>query len=192
MVWVERGPLRAIVEVRRSFGRASTMSTRYVLRAGSARLDLEFDVDWFKARANPEDPIVVVAQGRGAPVSTILPDLEAIDGVEVVRWQGDDLGAWYGRIFDLVSANLPPQGASAEDIIAHAAGGLHHLPQPVLDVAAGTAVWKKLADTRVIDRNLSPEDASPLVAVTAAVGGLLRPETEGPSAYEGRGGVMFV
>ena len=152
---------------------------------------LEFDVDWFKARANPEDPIVVVAQGRGAPVATILPDLEAIDGVEVVRWQGDDLGAWYGRIFDLVSANLPPQGASAEDIIAHAAGGLHHLPQPVLDVAAGTAVWKKLADTRVIDRNHSPEDASPLVAVTAAVGGLLRPETEGPSAYEGRG-VMFV
>ena len=49
VVWVERGPLRAIVEVRRSFGRASTMSTRYVLRAGSARLDLEFDVDWHES-----------------------------------------------------------------------------------------------------------------------------------------------
>lgn len=146
-----------------------------------------FTVDWFKDRADPEAPIAVVAQGRGAPVSSILPDLEAIDGVEVIRWQGDDLGAWHGRFFDLVSANLPDDsGAPAPD-----GAGLHHLPQPVLDVAAGTAIWKTIADTRVLDRKGSPEDASPLIAAVAAVGALAVPDAEPTSAYEAHD-LMFV
>ncbi|PHP52587.1 hypothetical protein [Actinomyces ruminis] len=33
----------------------------------------DFTVDWFAARANPDDPITVVAQGKGAPVSTCSP-----------------------------------------------------------------------------------------------------------------------
>ena len=41
----ERGPLRASATVQRSFG-ASTISQTYVLRAGSARLDIVTDVDW--------------------------------------------------------------------------------------------------------------------------------------------------
>lgn len=44
--WVERSPLRAAVRVTRPLGRASTISTTTSLRAGSARLDLSFDIDW--------------------------------------------------------------------------------------------------------------------------------------------------
>lgn len=42
---VEHGPLRASLRVRRSFGESSIEQT-YVLRAGSARLDIETDIDW--------------------------------------------------------------------------------------------------------------------------------------------------
>jgi alpha-mannosidase len=42
---VDAGPLVATLRVERSFGR-STMTTDMTLRAGSARLDLTFDVDW--------------------------------------------------------------------------------------------------------------------------------------------------
>lgn len=46
--FVERGPLLARVQVERRFGvhEASTMTTTYTLRAGSARLDIGIDVDW--------------------------------------------------------------------------------------------------------------------------------------------------
>jgi alpha-mannosidase len=42
---VDRGPLVASLRVTRTFGR-STVATTCTLRAGSARLDLGFDVDW--------------------------------------------------------------------------------------------------------------------------------------------------
>ena len=48
-----------------------------------------------------------------------------------------------------------------------------------------------VGDARVIDRKGSPEDAAPLIAAVAAVGGLTRPETEAPSAYEAHD-LMFV
>lgn len=153
----------------------------------------EFTLDWFKARADVDTPITVVAQGKGAPVSSVIADLESLDGVTVVRWQGDDLGAWYGRFFDLVTASLPTACDTAgEGVIAQCVGGLAHLPQPVLDVAAGTAVWKTLGDTRVIDRKASPEDASPLIAAVAAIGYLTSPHDTPVSAYEHTDGVFYV
>jgi alpha-mannosidase len=42
---IDSGPLVATLEVVRSFG-SSTMTTRTVVRAGSARVDLQFDIDW--------------------------------------------------------------------------------------------------------------------------------------------------
>jgi alpha-mannosidase len=42
---VDDGPMRASVRVSRTFG-ASAITQTYVLRAGSARLDVECDVDW--------------------------------------------------------------------------------------------------------------------------------------------------
>jgi alpha-mannosidase len=45
---VERGPLLATMEVRRTFGAsaASTMVQRLTVRAGSPRIDLTFDIEW--------------------------------------------------------------------------------------------------------------------------------------------------
>jgi len=42
---VEAGPLRATLQVNRAFGR-SAATQRITLRAGSPRLDIEFDIDW--------------------------------------------------------------------------------------------------------------------------------------------------
>lgn len=49
IAWLERSPLRARLQVRRSVGTASTMTMVYTLRALSARLDLEFDIDWHES-----------------------------------------------------------------------------------------------------------------------------------------------
>ena len=43
--YVERGPLLSSVRVRRTFA-GSAMDITYVMRSGSARLDLRFDIDW--------------------------------------------------------------------------------------------------------------------------------------------------
>jgi alpha-mannosidase len=43
--FAERGPLLAQVRVVRAFG-SSTSTTTYTVRAGSARLDIGFDIDW--------------------------------------------------------------------------------------------------------------------------------------------------
>src|SRR5262249_30021194 len=42
---VERGPLVAWLRVARRFGKSS-LTQEYVLRAGSARIDIVFDIDW--------------------------------------------------------------------------------------------------------------------------------------------------
>ena len=47
--WLEQSPLRARLQVRRKVGVASTMTMVYTLRAASARLDLEFDIDWHES-----------------------------------------------------------------------------------------------------------------------------------------------
>ena len=47
---VEDGPLRATLEVRRAFGRSAVVQ-RAVLRAGSPRLDVSFDIDWHEDEA---------------------------------------------------------------------------------------------------------------------------------------------
>ncbi len=49
ITWLERSPLRARVQVTRPVGARSTMSVVYTLRAESARLDLEFDIDWHES-----------------------------------------------------------------------------------------------------------------------------------------------
>lgn len=105
----------------------------------------------------------VVCQ-RGAPVASLVDEFAELapDGkpwVEVVDWSGADLGAACGAFHDLVVSRQ-----------------VTHLDQPVLDVAAGAAVKKPLAnDAWAWDRKRSPVDVAPLVAVTGAVWGLSRP-----------------
>ncbi len=46
---VERGPLRAAIEITRSIGRASRLTQRFVLAAGSPRLDIQTRVEWHES-----------------------------------------------------------------------------------------------------------------------------------------------
>jgi hypothetical protein len=117
----------------------------------------------------------ITGQTNGAPVSSLLPDLEAA-GLKVEPWQGPDLARWSGGFYDLVRG-LGEDGTNTP--------GVYHRPQPVLDVPAATAVTKPLGDGWVWDRRHSPTDIAPLVAATGAVGLLTKP-VEGPkrSKYE--------
>lgn len=137
--------------------------------------------DWLDGRRDVIEELT--GQSRGAPVSALMKELAA-DGWPVAEWQGDDLGGWTGQVYDLVR-----QGAVADD---GTQVGLRHMPHSALDVAAATAVTKQLGDRFVYDRRNSPADCSPLIALTGAVGLLIRPtETPAVSAYESRG-VMTV
>jgi len=130
---------------------------------------------WFDEKPDRKDYGPVTLQARGAPVSSLLDELTEVDGLTVVEWGGSGLGVATGAMFDIVS---DPQH-----------GGLYHRPQPALDIAAATAVVKRLTDGATVwNRTKSPTDIAPLVAVTGALW-LLRQKTEEPtrSAYEDAG-----
>ena len=87
-----------------------------------------------------------------APAGALIEELRSI-GVNVYELKGTELGQSCGRFYDLVVQNE-----------------LHHLPQPVLDVAAAVAVTRPLpGDSWAWDRRKSPLDIAPLVAATGAV-----------------------
>lgn len=92
----------------------------------------------------------VVVQTNGAPASSLIDALTDA-GIKVMDWKGSDIGAATGSFYDLVRE-----------------GALKHRPQPVLDVAAATAVTRPLQDAYAWDRKKSPTDISPLIAVTGA------------------------
>jgi hypothetical protein len=93
----------------------------------------------------------VAVQAAGAPASSLIDGLQAA-GIDVVEWGGPNLSRGAGLFYDVVCQD-----------------GFRHLDQPVLNVAASTAVTKTLGDANFWDRRKSPTDAAPLVAVTGAV-----------------------
>lgn len=136
----------------------------------ASRAGTDWVLPWLQDPKRVDLIEAVTGQTRGAPVSGLLPVLAAA-GVPIVDWQGPDLGAGSGAFYDLVRNN-----------------GVDHLPQPVLDVAAATAVTKPSGDGWLWDRRHSPTDIAPLVAATGAVWLLNRPvDVTTPSAYEDRG-----
>lgn len=144
-----------------------------------------FDPDrigkWFQARAG-NDALEVVVQERGAPASSFIDVLEGIDGVEVVRWGGAELGIGCGRFYDAVRRSAPGKLVESKP-----SSGLRawHRQQPVLDLVAATAVTKPAGDAWFWDRSKSPQGAAPLMAVTGAFWCLTRPqESKFVSAYE--------
>jgi hypothetical protein len=114
----------------------------------------------------------VAVQRTGAPASSLIEGLEAIDGLTVIEWGGSELGNGTGAFYDAVA--LPE------------AAGVRHLPQPLVDVAAAVAAVKYLGDgALVFDRMKSPADIAPLVALAGAYWALTRPQVEEfRSAYE--------
>lgn len=160
----------------------------------AARAGTDWVPAWFASRATEDRPITVVVQGRGAPASSLVDELEVLEHVEVVKWGGSDLGAACGKFYDAVSAHLwSPEAADENpDLPAEQPPRVWHGPQPVLDLAAATAVTKPAGDTWFWDRKNSPNDAAPLMAVTGAFWHVMQAkEPEFVSAYE-TGGLMVV
>lgn len=147
----------------------------------------DFVPQWFKDRAGSRYPLMrVMAQSRGAPVTSLLDELRLIDNVEVLPWQGANLGAACGKFFDAVKAALPDSDLDTDSINERMM--VWHRPQPVLDKPAQSAVTKPLGEAWVWDRVKSPYDAAPLMAVTGAFYGLVRSGYEDTgSAYEDAG-----
>jgi hypothetical protein len=143
----------------------------------ATRYGTDWVVPWIAERARSDGLWGVALQSTGAPVSSLLPALrDALKDtqVPVLEWSGPDLGRGTGEFYDLVRS-----------------GGLRHLPQPVLDVAAATAVSKPLADAWVVNRAKSPVDAAPLIAVMAGTWAMLNHQEPVRSAYEDHEFVMI-
>lgn len=117
---------------------------------------------WFTDPDHPERLNYEVMIQPGGPAGSLIDELVKA-GVKVVEWKGEDIGQSCGRIYDLV--------------VQHE---VLHRPQPILDVAAATAVTKPLGDTWAWDRKKSPVDAAPLVAITGAVWLISPRPEEGP------------
>lgn len=122
-------------------------------------------------------PLKIALQGRGAPISAMIDDLQRIEGLEVITCEGRDVGAWCGRFYDAIAGGDGPR--------------LWHITQPALDYAAQIAQTRPLGDSAWgWDRKNSDSDISPLVALTMAYGLATVGKTEKPyykSAYSERG-----
>lgn len=158
----------------------------------AARYGLEWTLEWLADRATAETPLRVVVQARGAPVSGLIAQLRELEHVDVIEWGGPDLGGACGRFYDGVRAHVWTPDRAAGETEAHRPQRIWHLPQPVLDVQAATAVTKPLGEAWVWNRKDSPHGAAALMAVTGAAWDVMRPaETVQVSAYED-GALMVV
>ncbi|WPM94252.1 terminase large subunit [Arthrobacter phage Marchesin] len=158
----------------------------------ASRYGLGWVVDWFKSRASAARPMRVVVQERGAPVTALIEDLEQIPFLTVVRWGGSDLGVGCGKFYDGVRAHVWVPDPEVGETEADRPVRIWHLPQPVLNLAAGTAVTKPLGDAWVWNRQGSPYGAAPLMAVSGAAWDVLQPVVlVAESAYED-GDLMIV
>jgi hypothetical protein len=120
----------------------------------------------------------------------LIEQLQSVEGVDVIPLGGSDLGNATRQLFDLVRRSERFEHSTRTT--THA--GLVHLPQPLLDLAAASAVPKILTDGGMAwDRKKSPVDVAPLVAVTEAVWGLMKPQ-EAPrvSAYDRGASLAFL
>ena len=112
----------------------------------------------------------VALQGRGAPVSDLVEPLKRA-GFTVHEISGTPFLNVAGRLNDAVRDGM-----------------VRHRAQPALDLAAAEGATKQLNQMPVWDREKSPVDIAPIVAVSMALYALLTteaPETE--SAYEDHG-----
>ncbi|WP_224778773.1 hypothetical protein [Leucobacter sp. Psy1] len=116
----------------------------------ASRPGTDWIVPWLTADERTFTPAGITFQTKGAPVSSLVGAFDKAR-LNVTEWGGPDLGRATGQLLDGV--NL---------------GKVFHREQPLLDVAAGSAVTKQLGDGHVIDRKNSPGDASPISAVAGA------------------------
>ena len=144
------------------------------------RAGTDWVVPWFSDSARSEQIVnaPVAVQAKGAPASSLVPELKAA-GINVVEWGGTALGQACGSFYDRVRAAVGEGSGQVQ---------LRHRDQPLLNLAAATASTRPVGDAWLWDRRHSPTDVAPLVAVTGALWCLTdaaaRPRR--PSAYETR------
>jgi hypothetical protein len=109
-------------------------------------------------------PVAIGMQQSGAPVSPLLDELRMTAAESVCRGlTGADMAKASARLFGLIDS-----------------GGIEVVAHPKLDRAAAGAIPRPMADAWVVDRKASPVDVSPLIAVIAAVWGLLTTAEDKP------------
>jgi len=125
------------------------------------RAGTDWIVPWLTSEERSEEVrnAPVALQSKGAPVASLVKDLQAAK-VRVVEWSGSALGAATGNFYDRVRASVG-EGSRATE--------LRHRDQPVLNLAAATAATRPLGDAWLWDRRKSPTDVAPLIAVTGAL-----------------------
>ena len=132
---------------------------------------------WFQNTAPNYKGMKVALQSRGAPITSMMDIIAAIDGIEIVECVGKDVAGWCGRLWDSVAACLPDEERDAVPV--------HHITQPALDLAANVAATKPMGDGAwAWDRNKSMEDISPLVAVTMAFGSATAADKDKTKVHE--------
>ena len=140
------------------------------------RYGADWVIPWLTSPDRRVKPDRVILQSKGAPIVSLLPDLEK--AVTVVPWQDSKLAGYHGVFHDRIVASV-----AEEPMLT-----ITHGEQPAFTIAAETAVVKPLGDGWAIDRKSSPFDPAPLIAAIAAVGYLLEgPPVVTPSPYEDRG-----
>ena len=135
-------------------------------------------MNWFmQAAPNYPGGMKVALQSKGAPISSLMDVIAAIDGVEIVECSGKDVAGWCGRLYDAVAACQEETDSDSTPVF--------HITQPALDLAANIASTRPMGDGAwAWDRNKSMEDISPLVAVTMAFGAATQIETVKPKLYD--------
>lgn len=106
---------------------------------------------WLKERAHRWAPLAVALQATGAPVSSLVNDLEGV-GCPVHKINGSDVAKAYGAMHDAMRA-----------------GRVVHLGDPALAEQVGSAVSRRVGEGHALDRRSSPIDISGLVAITEAL-----------------------
>ncbi|MFI2216536.1 terminase [Rhodococcus sp. NPDC019627] len=155
---------------------------RWHIELVASRAGTAWVAGWFRERLAKFPEVVV--QARGAPASSLIPELRevaeydsegnAVRQLEVIEWGGPDLAIASGQFFDVVEQ-----------------GRLRHRGQPRLSTAAVLVKSKKSGDSWIFERANAAGDVAPVVSGVAALWRAMQPkEEELVSAYED-GEVVF-
>ena len=154
------------------------------------RIGSEWAIDWFRQRAIRYGEMKLSFQERGAPVSGLAEQICTIDGVTRMAQGGPDLSNGWNRFWDAIAASAP-------DDVPRGGVKCYHLPQPLLDTPGRTCQLRNLGGGIMLpDRNKSPDDIGPLMAVAmayAAATQITKKEKKVyASAYASGGSLTFI
>lgn len=154
------------------------------------RIGSEWAIDWFRKRAIRYGEMKLSFQERGAPVSGLAEQICTIDGVTRMAQGGPELSNGWNRFWDAIAASAP-------DDVPRGGVKCYHLPQPLLDTPGRTCQLRNLGGGVMLpDRNKSPDDIGPLMAVAmayAAATQITKKEKKVyASAYASGGSLTFI